>query len=103
MRNWIVQLLLLASCGPDLQYRDPKRADPEDLSAQASHVFVGVIEEQEFDPYFRPSGMEGTYWWNLRRRVRVELMLKGVLSQPTVEVWEVFWVGGVPAKGTGSD
>lgn len=43
-----------------------------------------MIEEHEFDPYFRPS-MVGEPWRYLRRRMRVELVLKGALSQPAIK------------------
>jgi hypothetical protein len=73
----------------------------QEMLAWASHVFVGVIQEQNFEswPFFRlkkPLGRpdDAKYWKILRREVHVEMVLRGTESRKVVDVYEIFWTGG---------
>lgn len=93
---------LQCSCGPRLTFH-PGPVSREELLGRASLVFIGVIEshELEFQLPFRlfwrvdspPPGDE-TYWRILRRRVRVETVLRGEEHRPVVDVYEIHWLGG---------
>src|ERR1035438_792626 len=72
-----------------------------EMLERASHIFVGVIQKQSFDswPFFRlniPGDDPSTakYWKILRRKVRIEMMLRGAESRSVVDVYEIFWTGG---------
>jgi hypothetical protein len=70
---------------------------PEQMLQRSTHVFVGVIEKQEFPNrfLFRVSGEDPGKWRVLRRRVRVETVLRGEESRPVIDVYEVFSTLGV--------
>jgi hypothetical protein len=74
---------------------------PDQMLQRADLVFVGVIERQDLEswPAIRftvpDAGFsESKYWQVLRRRVRIELILRGNESRSMIDVYEVFWVGG---------
>lgn len=62
---------------------------------RATHVFIGVIEKEDFEswPFFRVRGDDGKYWGILRRRVRIETVLRGNKQRPSVDIYEIFWTG----------
>src|SRR5947208_89299 len=70
------------------------------MLSRASHVLIGVIESHNWEsrPFFRVSvpsdAGEEKYWKVLRRRVRVETVLRGSESHKSIDVYEVFWTGG---------
>jgi len=83
----------------------------DEMLSRASHVLIGVIENHEFAswPLFRVSlsgeysgvypdaerhAGEARYWKVLRRRVRVEAVLRGIERRKIIDVYEVFWTGG---------
>jgi len=73
----------------------------EEMLRRASLVFVGVIQDQQFEswPFFRlkiPDGDPDSskYWMILRRRVRVETVFRGVEPCSAIDVYEIFWTGG---------
>jgi hypothetical protein len=63
---------------------------------------VGGIEKQDFEswPFFSVPGFPGMdlkerrYWRVLRRRVRVEIVVKGSEPRKLIDVYEIFWTGG---------
>ena len=68
---------------------------------RADLVFIGVIEAHHLDsyPFFRPPkssviGADEEWWRPLRRRVRVETVLRGTYSKKVIDVYEIFWLGG---------
>ncbi len=63
---------------------------------RASHIFIGVIEKQEFENwlFLRVPGDNSSYWKVLRRKVRVENVLRGVEPRKTIDIYEIFWTGG---------
>lgn len=69
------------------------------MLSRASHVVIGVIESHKLEswPFFRasvPSDVgKAKYWKILRRRVRVEAVLRGSESRKLIDVYEVFWTG----------
>jgi hypothetical protein len=71
---------------------------PDQMLSRASHVFVGVIQKQQFEswPLFRlHNGTDDpAYWKILRREIRVELVLRGSEPRNVVNVYEIFWTGG---------
>lgn len=86
---------LLCSCGPRLTFHSAA-ATQDELLGRASLVFIGVIESEEleyqlpFRLFWRvdspPPPEEGDYWRILRRRVRVETVLRGEERRPVVDV-----------------
>jgi hypothetical protein len=93
-------LLLLNGCGPGLVFNSSQDMSSEEMLARASHIFIGVIQKQEFEswPLFRlkipesdPAGAK--YWKILRREVRVEMVLRGAETRKVVDVYEIFWTG----------
>lgn len=73
----------------------------EEMLSRASHVFVGVIENQHFDywPFFSVAipgddRASAKYWKVLRRRVHIETVIRGVEPRKTIDVYEIFWTGG---------
>lgn len=74
---------------------------PDEMLKRSDLVFVGVIERHHFDswPFFRVPGSEtspseGKYWKILRRKVRVEMVIRGVEPRDWIDVYEIFWTGG---------
>jgi len=90
--------LLLTGCGRVLEFNRAK--DRAELLSRADLVFVGVIERHEFPswPWFRvslpPDLSNQKYWQVLRRRVRIETILRGSEPRKTIDIYEVFWTGG---------
>lgn len=70
------------------------------MLSRATHVLVGVIEAHHLEswPKFRVAlpadANEPKYWRVLRRRIRVETVLRGELPKQSIDVYEVFWTGG---------
>lgn len=64
---------------------------------RSTHVFLGVVEREqiEFRPFFRVPGDDSRYWKVLRRRVRVEAVLKGHEPRSPVDIYEIVCTGGV--------
>jgi hypothetical protein len=94
-------LLLLSGCGPGLVFNPSPRMSSDEMLARASHVFVGVIEKQQFDswPFFHVSAPGENpdnlkHWKVLRRRVRIEMVLRGSEPRRLVDVYEIAWTGG---------
>jgi len=79
---------------------------PEQMLQQATHIFVGVIEKQEFEDWriawlYRYSWLGQKFPWffpsdryqPLRRRVRVEMVLRGTEPRSIIDIYEVYWTG----------
>jgi hypothetical protein len=70
------------------------------MLSRASHVVIGVIENHKLEsrPFLRVSVPgdvgDAKYWKILRRRVRVETVLRGSETRKFIDVYEVFWTGG---------
>jgi len=90
--------LSLSSCGHVFVVSRSQSRD--EMLSRASHVLIGVIESHNWEswPFFRvsvPSDVgEAKYWKVLRRRLRVETVLRGSESRKSIDVYEVFWTGG---------
>jgi hypothetical protein len=91
-----VAFVFVAGCGPGLEFNTSQNMTPNEMLARSSHVFVGVLERQQLDswPFFRVPGDTTGYWKILRRRVRVEGVLKGTETRRRVDIFEIFWTGG---------
>lgn len=87
--------LLLAGCGPGLEF-NVNQMTPDQMAERATHIFVGLIEKHEFEwwPFFRIPGDDSGHWRVLRRRVRVDAVLRGREPRPIVDIYEIFWTGG---------
>jgi len=91
-------LLTLAGCGHVFVMNRVQTRD--ELLSRATHVLVGVIENQELESAWSyrasvPSDDgERKYWRILRRRIRVETVLFGSENRKTIDAYEVFWTGG---------
>lgn len=89
--------LILTSCSPSLQF-NPNDMSPEQMLQRATLVLIGVVEYQQYDshPWFRiPNPTpESKYWKILRRQIRVESVLRGTYTRPTIPIYEISWTGG---------
>ncbi len=93
----VAPFLVLLGCGPVFVANHPPSRDA--LLASATLVIVGVIEEQKLEswPFFRadvPNNENSDFWRVLRRRVRVETVLRGAVKLGPIDVYEVYWTGG---------
>jgi hypothetical protein len=91
-----ITVLSLSSCGHVFVLSRSQSRD--EMLSSASHVLVGVIESHNFEswPFFRvsvPGDAEAKYWKVLRRRLRVETVLRGSESRKWIDVYEVFLTG----------
>lgn len=70
---------------------------PEQLLQQSTHVFIGVIEKHEFPNrfLFRVAGEDAQNWRVIDMKVRVERVLRGAESRPTIDIYEAFPTGGL--------
>jgi hypothetical protein len=86
----------MTSCGPGLEFNTSQEMTPDEMLGRSSHVFIGVIERQQFDswPFFRVPDDERGYWKVLRRRVYIEGVFKGDEPLKHVNVFEISWTGG---------
>jgi uncharacterized protein YceK len=93
-----IMILCLSGCGHVFVLSQTQSRD--EMLSRASLVMVGVIESHHWEswPFFRVSlpsdAREGKYWRVLRRRVRVETVLRGSESRKSIDVYEIFWTGG---------
>lgn|SRR5579871_336636 len=93
--------LLLQGCGPGLVFNSSQKMTTAEMLDRADHIFVGVIQKQEFEPwlFFRFSaphvdGWDRKYWRVARRQVRIENVLRGSEPRKVVDIYEIFWTGG---------
>jgi hypothetical protein len=92
-------LLFTTGCGTMLHF-DKSEMTPDQMLARATHIFVGVIEKQEIVsawPILRIDGAPTDarpLWKILRRRVRVEMVLRGSEPRTQIDIYEIFWTGG---------
>ncbi len=91
-----LSLLGLAGCGNVLTFNSV--SSREELPKQASHIFIGVIEDQELLawPWHRaivPATEAGGYWRILRRRLKIETVVRGIETRPAIDFYEVYWTG----------
>lgn len=75
---------------------------------RAELIFIGTIEGQHVDsyPFFDvavPPGVGTGFWRPLRRRVRVEAVLRGTYTKPKIDVFEIFWTGGGSVSWSGNN
>jgi hypothetical protein len=94
-------VLLLHGCGPGLVFNSSPRMTTAEMLDRADHIFVGVIQKQEFEPwlFFRlvaphVDGGDRKYWKIARRQVRLENVLRGSESRNVVDIYEIYWTGG---------
>jgi hypothetical protein len=92
----LLAVLILTGCGPGLDFNNAPDMTPKEMLERSSHVFVGVIERQQYDnwPLIRVPGDEDGYWKVLRRRIRVEGVFRGVEPQKRIDIVEISWTGG---------
>lgn len=85
----------MIGCGPGLVFNisDMTR---DQMMARADHVFIGVIEKQEFEHwlFLNVPGAKRGDWTILKRQVRIETVLRGQESRQSVFLYEYF-----PATG----
>ncbi len=88
--------LVLTGCDYGLVFNNTPEMTPDQMLGRASLVFIGVVETHHFDnyPYLTQPTADGPYWRILRRRVRVEAVLRGTEPRKWVDVFEIFWRGG---------
>jgi hypothetical protein len=95
----LLAVLLLTGCSHGFHARVEKTPD-EQLPARAELILIGVIQGQHLDSflYFRPDkipdGDPPESWRPLRRRIRVDAVLKGSYTKSQIDVYEISWLGG---------
>ena len=99
--DWVVVAMAalgLTGCVPVVM-RSQSASSREEKLSRASVVLVGVVERHKLEPgyLFRgigPGGDRSENWRVVRRRVRVETVLRGVEKRARIDVYEVYWIGG---------
>lgn len=97
MRPLLAVLPLLVSCGPGLTLQTEPFELPGD---NATHVFTGAVQYQQYDswPFFEIEGDTNRNWKILRRRVKVELVIRGEPMAHAVDLYEISWTGGMSGE-----
>ncbi|MEP7363348.1 MAG: hypothetical protein ABI972_08845 [Acidobacteriota bacterium] len=92
----IVSLVTLAACAPKLTFVTTKTLHGDEFFNRSTHLFLGIIEDQVFPfyPLFRLPGDDSRSWRILRRRIKVEAVLKGFEPRPYIYLYEIFLTGG---------
>lgn len=87
-----IAALFLTGCGPGLVFNDSPDMTQSQMLARADHIFIGVIEHQEFERwlFLGVPGSKNGDWAILKRRVRIETVLRGRESRPSVFLYEYF-------------
>jgi len=67
----------------------------DQILQRSTHVFIGVIEKQEFQNrfLFRVAGEDSERWRIVKIKLRVEVVLRGTESRPVIDVYEAFPTG----------
>ena len=62
----------------------------DQMLARADHIFMGVIEKQDYEywPFLRIPGQDSSKWRVWRRRVRIEILLRGTEPRKSIDVYE---------------
>ncbi len=86
----------MVGCGPGLVFNQSQDMTRDQMLARADHVFVGVIENQAYEtwPFLHVPGQETRNWRVLRRRLRVEMVLRGAEPRRSVDICEISWIRG---------
>ncbi|HEV1284887.1 MAG TPA: hypothetical protein VNU44_06235 [Bryobacteraceae bacterium] len=92
----LLTALLLTGCGPGLVFNMSPEMTKDQMLARADHVFIGVIEKQEYENwlFLNVPGAKRGDWTILKRQVRVETLLRGQESRQSVTIYEFFGTGG---------
>lgn len=92
----LLAILAQVGCTYGLRFNADDKMTPAQMLDRASLVFIGVIQQHRYDsfPFFRSPVPGEDYWRILRRRVRVETVVRGVRAGPDLDVYEIFWTGG---------
>jgi len=87
-------LLISTGCGPGLIFNSSDMS-PDDMMARATHVFIGVIQTQQYESWpflhLSPPGQDpatAKCWKVLRRKVRVEMVLRGEETRELIDIYE---------------
>lgn len=93
----ILTTLVLTGCGPGLVINFTPEMTKDEMLARADHVFIGVIEKQEFENwlFLNVSGAKHGDWTILKRQVRIETLIRGLESRKSVAIYEFFPNGGL--------
>jgi hypothetical protein len=93
--RWILicAVFVLTGCGPGLVFNNSQGMTSEQMLQRADHVFIGVVEDQQLQawPFLRVPGDGEHNWAIARRRVRIEMLLRGVEPRKSVDVYEFYW------------
>lgn len=82
----------MTGCGPGLVFNTSPEMTRDQMLVRADSVFIGVIEKQEFESWLFLSvpGSRRSEWTILKRQVRIETVLRGRESRPSVLIYEYF-------------
>jgi hypothetical protein len=99
--RWVLipAVFALVGCGPGLVFNESQEMTPDQMLQRADHIFIGVIEKHSVEalPFFRVPGQNPGDWTVLRRRIRVENVLRGSERRKEIDIYEIFWTG--PTSG----
>jgi hypothetical protein len=100
----IFAIFLLTGCAPGLVFNISEMT-PDQMLQRADHVFIGVIVDQQLQawPFFRVPGQKPGDWAVLRRRVRLENVLRGSESRKEIDIYEIFWTDGTTGDWNHTD
>ena len=87
----LAAFLTFSGCNSGLTFDLSPDMTADQMLARASHDFVGVIEKQQLEPRL---ALPHDYWRVLRRRVRIEQVLRGSETRKVIDVYEIHWTGG---------
>jgi hypothetical protein len=85
----------MTGCSPGLVFNNSNSMTPDQILDRASHIFIGVIEKQEFENWLFldvPGAKRGD-WAILKRYVRVETVIRGSESRQSIVIYEYFPTG----------
>lgn len=77
--------------------RNTSEMTVEQMLQCSTHVFIGTIEKHELPNrlLFRVSGEDAEHWRVIDRRVRVEMVLRGIEPRSVIDIYEAFPTGGL--------
>ena len=80
--------------------RNTSQMTAEQMLQRSTHVFIGVIERHEFPNklLFRVTGEDAQRWRVVDRRVRVEMVLRGIEPRSLIDIYEAIPTGGANAN-----
>ena len=89
----VVLVSMLGACGR--LTRNTGEMTANQILDRSTHVFIGVIEKQDFPNgfLFQVSGEDAENWRVFAMSVKVEMVLRGVEPRTAIDIYEAFPIG----------